>query len=246
MNKVVVAVAVSLIAVIGAVWLAHRSVLRMEVPKHALDRSGGDLHVDVNPAATAQRGTSTPNRAAAGISPNFMAATSPTVTNSEPRAESQKRAASTPTVPDSAAGSTPPKSDAEALLAIVAPTGATNDEFDSIKVMHNRLTTEPKDDEWAKSARRQLWDYVGATIGPQRIAYLDIQCASTLCEMQATMQASTDVDQDTLDWQVAIGQMHKQSWWSTYQFDQGTTLVGMTPDKRALFVAFITRIQTSF
>lgn len=134
------------------------------------------------------------------------------------------------------------KSDTELLNDTVAPTGRPDDAYNHVKVLHQQLASEARDPDWADAAEAQLKNYI-AQMPSERINVVSVQCASTVCEIQAVTQDANNAPADLDDWQDLIFGMVSQPWWAEYQFSQPSNMVKQTPDKRELFVAYMTRLS---
>ncbi len=176
------------------------------------------------------------------------APTTPATTNGNPREVPAAAAKVTQTTNGTPLGTPsaptePGKSDDDLISKWVSPTGRPDDEFDSNKVMHNHLSTEPRDDAWASQAEQQLRNYITAKMGPERLNLVSVHCGSSLCEVDAVGRSPENLSVDMKDWQEYLLLMRQQPWWQEYQFDQPRTMVASTPDNRALFIAFVTRLS---
>jgi hypothetical protein len=235
MKKYRVAFAVALTVIVAAPvwWLSSRE-------KATIDRSA-----DVHKTEAAVASMPAPAQSPEGLSATH-ATPHRTVMTSSYTVPNSPASASPAIQNESATGKTsdgkPALTDAEALNKVVSPTGSSEDEFNRVKLMHNRLVTEPRDDTWASQAEAQLQTYLTAAMGPERVSLVSVQCASTVCEIQAATRVPGNVSADLDDWQKIIFTMAEQPWWAEYQFNEPSNRVQDAPDKqRALFIAYITR-----
>ena len=107
---------------------------------------------------------------------------------------------------------------------------------------HEAVLAEKIDPEWSPAANQQLMDYLSAQLG-ERIEVPVIDCRENICELLAAGKLGGSVNDDSMDFQRMLADMHSQQWWSALGFDQQGTqfMVTFSPDGRPLFFVYLTR-----
>lgn len=113
-----------------------------------------------------------------------------------------------------------------------------------VKALHQRFEAETRDPGWSSNAEATLRTYLSSNADPTRVRIMQVQCAVSLCEIQATgLSARADINLDIESWAATVNGMSSESWWSQYGFDQANYMVASAADGRAAFVSYATRMR---
>ena len=106
---------------------------------------------------------------------------------------------------------------------------------------HAAFESETADPDWGPATAAALRDYLTSKFGDRfEIAFLE--CRRDLCELQVAGRLGGSSAADMNDVQQVMLLLKKTALWSQLQLDQETSIIGSSPDGRALWLSFISRM----
>ena len=105
---------------------------------------------------------------------------------------------------------------------------------------HAAVQGETVDPDWGPSAAARLREYIALQYA-NRFEVPLADCRRDLCELQVAGRLGANVDADMREVEMMMQVLRRAPLWSALQLDQETTIIGMSPDGRALLLAFISR-----
>lgn len=106
---------------------------------------------------------------------------------------------------------------------------------------HSALQSETPDPDWGPSTAAALRNSITSQYG-DRFDIPLVECRRDLCELQVAGRIGGDSAADMGELQRMIQRMKQSQLWSSLQLDQETSLVSTSPDGRALWLSFISRL----
>lgn len=106
---------------------------------------------------------------------------------------------------------------------------------------HSALRSEPADPDWGPQTAAGLRNFIASQYG-DRFEIPVLECRRDLCELQVAGRIGGDSAADMDELQRMMHLMKQSQLWSSLQLDQETSLLSTSPDGRALWLSFISRL----
>jgi hypothetical protein len=106
---------------------------------------------------------------------------------------------------------------------------------------HAAFQSETADPDWGPSTAAALRNYLISKFG-DRFEIPLVDCRQDLCELQVAGRPGSGSAADMNDVQQMMLLLKQSALWSQLQLDQETSIIGSSPDGRALWLSFISRM----
>lgn len=103
-----------------------------------------------------------------------------------------------------------------------------------------RFVQDAPDPNWSSMAEAQAESYLAETVNSD-IELVSVNCAGTVCEVQAASRSSETGEKAANEWQASMSAMSNESWFSSYGFSTPNSAIWTAADGRTLFVSYLTR-----
>jgi hypothetical protein len=103
-----------------------------------------------------------------------------------------------------------------------------------------RFVQDAPDPNWSSMAEAQAESYLAETVNSD-IELVSVNCAGTVCEVQAASRSSETSEKAANEWQASMSAMSSESWFSSYGFSTPNSAIWTAADGRTLFVSYLTR-----
>jgi hypothetical protein len=105
---------------------------------------------------------------------------------------------------------------------------------------HQRFLHDTRDSNWSSMAQAQVESSLYVSMS-STIELVSVQCASSVCEIQAASNSAQVSEKAASEWQSTLSKMAGESWWQSYGFDSQNYAQSIASDGRVVFVAYFNR-----
>lgn len=105
---------------------------------------------------------------------------------------------------------------------------------------HQQFLHDTRDPNWSSMAQAQVESSFYVSMS-STIEIVSVQCASSVCEIQAASNSAQVSDTAASEWQSTLSKMARESWWQSYGFDSQNYAQSIASDGRAVFVSYFNR-----
>lgn len=129
-----------------------------------------------------------------------------------------------------------------ALSALAESSQVTGDKAfaNPLATWRQRFVQDMPDPNWSSMAEAQAESYLAETVNSD-IELVSVNCAGTVCEVQAASRSAENSEKAANEWQDSMSAMSNESWFSSYGFSTPNSAIWTAPDGRTLFVSYLTR-----